>query len=394
MKSAFAVTYKIEDPVLAAQELASKIKSKLQFARNSCCILFAEIPFELNRLLPELEKKLKLPVIGITSAAQISAEGYHRLSATLMVLTADDCNFSMALSKSLQGDCKAEIANTYNKAAAGLFGEEPELIFLFTGFSKDILDDDLISEMNKLSNGKPVFGGVSSDYNIMTDGKVFLGSEISSDGLALLLISGNIKPKFTMGMISPNLITKAKITNAHLNEIFTIDNQIACTYLKKNGVDLDSPYSLFFHPLSLDFKINEESLAHPVDRAITNLNKEKGSAICKTHIPEGASLSVCNVSGKDIEESTRDAFVSMKEKYVQASSDGYEYTTMLGISCVARHIVLAYDYAQEGLLANQLLPEGINFMGCYSFGEYSPVSVNNSPDANMTHNISIALCMF
>ena len=394
MKSAFAVTYKIEDPVLAAQELASKIKSKLKFARNSCCILFAEIPFDLDKLLPELEKELGLPAIGLTSASQISGEGYHRLSATLMVLTADDCNFSMALSNSLHGDWQAEIAATYNKAASALLGEEPELILLFSGFNKNVLDDDLICEMNKLSSGKPVFGGVCSDYNTLKDGKVFLGNEVSSDGMALLLISGNVKPKFTMGMIGPNLIPKAKITNTNVNEILTIDRETACQYLKKNGVDADSPYSLFFHPLILDFKINKESIGQPVARVITRLDKETGSAICKTHIPEGANLSVCNVSGKDIEESTREAFLRMQQEYLLPPSDDYEYTTVLGISCVARHIVLAYNYDQEGILANELLPEGLNFMGCYSFGEYSPVSVNNSPDANMAHNISIALCMF
>ena len=103
--------------------------------------------------------------------------------------------------------------------------------------------------MNKLSSGKPVFGGVCSDYNTLKDGKVFLGNEVSSDGMALLLISGNVKPKFTMGMIGPNLIPKAKITNTNVNEILTIDRETACQYLKKNGVDADSPYSLFFHPL-------------------------------------------------------------------------------------------------------------------------------------------------
>ena len=105
-------------------------------------------------------------------------------------------------------------------------------------------------------------------------------------------------------------------------------------------------------------------------------------------------MAVCNVSGKDIEESTRESFLYMQQEYLSASNDSYKYSTMLGISCVARHIVLAYNYEQEGRLACELLPEGLNFMGCYSFGEYAPVPVENSPDANLSHNISIALCMF
>ena len=126
MRSAFAVTFISEDLFAAAFDLTSQIKKQLVPSKNSCAIFFAEEVFDLGQLGVELEKQLGFPVVGNTSTAQISHNGYHRLAATLLVLTADDCNFGVALSPLFEND----MAKAFQEVSHVLGEQPPEVLFL------------------------------------------------------------------------------------------------------------------------------------------------------------------------------------------------------------------------------------------------------------------------
>lgn len=395
MISAFAVTYAVEDPIAAARELAYGIRTQLSFGKNSCAILFAEIAFDLEQLLPELEAELGITVIGCTATAQISHLGYHRLSATLLVLTADDCNFGTAMSNSLQGDSSAQITRTYHNALTELDGDAPKLIFILSSPENNLIDEDIISTLNVLSNSRPVFGGVASDYNTFDRAKVFLGSEIRSDGVVMLLISGNINPQFITCNLTPvDKPSHSRVTSSCGNKLLRIDHQNAFDYLQDRAIEPDNPFSFLFNPISVDFYNQDDYDGHAVVRAIYKIDEETKSAITSYHIPEDSSIEIRSINSSDIEDSARKGFSHMRTQILDAVGDHYKYSTLLGISCIARHVVLCYDYEREGILANQILPDGINFLSFYSYGEFCPTSVIDNEARNRLHNLSIAFCLF
>ena len=65
---------------------------------------------------------------------------------------------------------------------------------------------------------------------------------------------------------------------------------------------------------------------------------------------------------------------------------------LIGVTCAGRHAVLSYDFMREGELAEEMLPDHVNFSGFYSLGEYCPTSTRNNKAKNRLHNLSFTLC--
>jgi len=395
MKSAYAVTYSSHDSRAAARELASGVRRGTTILKNSCAILFAEVVFNLDELLPALEEELGIPVMGCTSAAITSSRGYHRMSASLMLLTADDCNFGMSISRPLTADDPyGAVRDAYNEAQGQLKGQQPKVIFMFTGPGKGMLDDDIVQTLNQLGNRCPVIGGICSDYNTFDKGRVFLGTEKSNDSMLLLLISGNIKPKFAVSKLGPSAFSKSKVSKSEDSEVIKVDNLTAFEFLRRNGIEPENTFSFFFHPISLELNHLPDFDGETVVRALFGVNPDNQSAIFTNFVPEGTPISVRTFNRKDIEQTTRQSLENIRSEYRLEKDDKYTYSTVIGVSCIARHIVMAYDYEREGELVKQILPPDLNFMGCYSYGEFCPTSVQDGRANNAFHNISFTVCMF
>lgn len=394
MKSTYAVTYNSHDCRVAARELANSVKKDTAILKNSCAILFAEVIFNLDELLPALEEKLGIPVLGCTSAAITSSGGYHRMSASLMLLTADDCNFGMSISSPLKDNSYEAVREAYNEAQGQLKGQQPKVIFMFVGPGKGMLDDNIVHTLNHLSNRCPVIGGICSDYNTFDKGRVFLGSKQSNDSMLLLLISGNVKPKFAVSNLGPRTFSKSRVSESHENEVTKVDNMTAFEFFHRNGIEPENSFSFFFHPVSFELKHTPDYDGEPVSRMIFSANPEKRSVLFTNAIPKDTAISVRTFTRKDIEQTTRQSLEAIRSEYRLEEDDNYTYSTVLGVSCIARHIVMAYDYEREGELVKQILPPDLKFMGCYSYGEFCPTSIKDGKANNAFHNISFTLCMF
>lgn len=394
MHSALAVTSEIYDMDLAAAELVGQIQEALPSVQNRCAILFADPGYKWDVLLPKLTSMLEVDIVGASSAAMLSSRGYHSTCATLLLLGADDCVFGSALSPALEGhDAEQQLCQTYDRALAKLQGAQPELVIVFSSSSPDCTEDQRLRLLQKISNNIPIFGGVAADYFEFSRTTVFGEGKALAGAVSLVLIGGNVRPKFVMRNVSRKHIAKSRITSITGNVIHTIDNISAYEYMIRHDADPSSLMALQFSPLLVDTQENDEDNKHVICRPFFSLDAESGNGtIISSDIPVGTAVTVQAIQSSDIVLASRDAMDSLVEEIGKEKDKNYTYSTVLGISCAGRHMVLAFDKKREASLAQDIFPTPLTFSGFYSFGEFCPIAINRNGADNRLHNLSLGLC--
>lgn len=128
-------------------------------------------------------------IIGCTATAQLSVSGYHRLAASLLLMTSDDCCFSAAAVSNAGNEGLEELPDVYAKAKEGLMGLEPECAFVFSHFTEERLEQQKIDLLNGLLDGKPIFGGVAADYFDFTTTRVILNNKVYEQRLGSITMA-------------------------------------------------------------------------------------------------------------------------------------------------------------------------------------------------------------
>jgi hypothetical protein len=94
---------------------------------------------------------------------------------------------------------------------------------------------------------------------------------------------------------------------------------------------------------------------------------------------------------QDIEMSTQNSTQDLLTVMRQNEADGYKYSTIFAVSCVARYYVMTGKNALEADILKANFPSDLSLCGYYSFGEICPTSVRSGKGLNAAHNESLVL---
>lgn len=394
MYSALAVTNENFDMTLAASDLAAQIKKQFPPTANSCGIVFADPDYDLDLLLSLLREALGIDaIIGSTSAAMLSSQGYHAMCATLLVMGGDDCVFGSAMSAVLTADnAEQELCKTYDRALAKLQGHSPVMIFAFSASGEGCSEDRRLTILRQLGNDIPVFGGVAADHFEFAHTRVAGEDRSSANSVVLLLAGGNIRPQFVLRSVARKHLSSSTVTGAEGNYVHTIDGMSAYDYMTSQKVDVSSAMALHFTPLLVETKGSRTDDKHIICRPFISLDPVSGYGQTICGIPTGSAVTVQSIQGKDIADASKDAMEALMKKITAQEDGSYRYSTVLAFSCAARHMVLAYDKEREAALAKDVFPAELAVFGFYSFGELCPIAFVDGVSDNCLHNLSLGLC--
>ena len=241
MKSAIAITYELDDNSVALSELVTQIREKLDIGKNSVGILYGQPDMDIGELSGMLNKEFGFSIIGGTTGcgASLSSDGYHELAVILHVMTADDCAFSASISRPLTEHPQSGIVEAYNDALSNLQAQDsedgiPKMVFCVTPLLQNYSTDTCFDALSETSDGLPIFGFVAADDFEFSKQQVYLDNVCSGNSIALLIISGNVKPLFEVrNLAGSQTLSKRHVTKAHDNIICEIDGKPACEYLKE-----------------------------------------------------------------------------------------------------------------------------------------------------------------
>jgi hypothetical protein len=399
-KSTTAVTHELDDIASGTDELARFTKENLKFARNSFGLMFCDSDVDHAKFASELARKLGVPIVGYSATAMFcGGEGLCDTAAVLTTVTSDDVNFSIATSEPLAADnIASQIASTYDRAKASLEGE-PKLILAFPPYLLGIMLDIYPRELERASGGLPIFGGLPAHDDVHGSTAVYCGDSAASDRLTLLLMSGNVRPVMTVkNSIGALANLKRTVTESKGSVVYRVGDESFVEFLRRFGIDVEKlanpeekTISFTTYPLLIEKTEGENPDGIPVVRTLHGVNLEEGSGMAIGEVPKGSVVSVGILQSKDIEKSSSDSIGDLLEKMAAGEAEGYKYSAVFAVSCVARYYVMADKNTLEADVLREKLPAGLSMSGYYSFGEICPTSVRSGKAANAAHNESLVL---
>lgn len=396
MKSNVAVTYQIDDIDLAVDELLGGVLDGFSLLENSVGILFCYSDMDSAELAKKLYDRAGFDVLGCTGIASMDQkDGFHSMAATFMVLTADDCRFATVSTAAITADnVQQAMQAAYDEVCAGLSGE-PGLVFSLPPYILEVMLDAYTNAFNAIAPGVPVVGGLPS-YNATGDENlVFLNGAAADDRLVMLAIGGNVRPVFSVQNVGArDASRKRKVTKAVNNTVYEVNNQKFTDYLAEIGLPVEvlaqgnatitfvsNPVLVENHGQGGDFSFA---------RTLHEINLDGGYGVAIGEIPLGSTISISTLERSEIEEKAAAGMEEIKQRI--ADSGDYEYSSLLAISCIGRHLLLLPESDAEAKNLLSGFPQGLSMAGFYSYGEIGPQGEGAA--RNFAHNESLVLCAF
>jgi hypothetical protein len=398
MRSIVAVTTELDDAEKAARELLRQVSAKGPLGKNGCAFVYCDVEMDHGAFAAALREQLPFDLTGSTTIATFDTEnGSQILSAVLVVLTADDAEFSVVLTEALTAEnLSRELETAYKKAASAV--KEGKLLFLVPPFVNIAPLDEYVDILSAASGDVPVFGGLPSSNVADGDILMYANGRAYADRAAIVLVGGNVRPLFSVqSILSAFSEQKQIITKADKNVIYKVEDMTFMEYLKSIDLPIDEliaqgDLAVFVStPLKVYLHKDDHDDGIPVARTIQKLNPADGSGLLFGAISEKSVVSIATMKRQDIQDSCKMAVTEILEK-INAAGKDYTYTTLLCISCGGRYMVMADDKDIEGDTIVENLPGNMTLSGFYAYGEICPTSVRDGKAVNRVHNESIILC--
>jgi len=398
MKSTVVTTREIDNLELAAKELATQVKEKLDLKGSSIGVVYCDADVEVGRLGELLKAELGMDIVGLTTTATVERKtGYNDMGICLSVMTSDDVEFSVGCTGDLENDSfPAVIKETYAKARAGV-KTNPALILTFAPYISDLTSENYVELLDEASGGVPIFGGVATDHYDLQYQKTFYNGQDFAKGLIFILLSGNVKPIFSMNHNFGTVVEKkGKITKASGNFIQMVGDETFKDFVS-SMVPVPDDELVIYHFQSTPFVMelpDFETDEQPVVRALVTIDHATGAGSFLSKMPEGSMIYLNEFQRDNLSKSCKEALTDIKNQI--AENKDYEYSMLFVSTCNARHLLMADDKSLESNIIGEYLgdlPEDFNAMGFYGFGEICPTGKRADGTAkNRFHNISFAVC--
>lgn len=302
-------------------------------------------------------------LVGCTTDGEISSEGFSSGSAVLGGVASDSVQVRIASVHGLGASseqCGRELARK--------LGTDVRHVQIFS----DGLTENgcaILRGMRAVFGKEiPISGGAAGDGGKFQQTWQFAGSQILSDSLVGIALTGEFK--FGAGVRSgwSAIGTAKKVTKSSGNVVYELNGQPALEvyerFLGKHSTDLPAvgvEYPFGFMDDSGQCGEKDQLIL----RATMSVNHEQGSIAFAGEIPEGAMVRLtCGDYGSIINAAEQAANQALEE------FGGGSPAIIFFYSCMARRIVLGRRTAEEALHILSVFGPDIPMIGFYSYGEY------------------------
>lgn len=398
MKSTVAITPEIDNLELAVKELTSQIREKLSLGKNSIGIAWCDADVDIAKFGELLHAELGMDIIGLTTTATVERNGgYNDMGVVFSVMTADDAAFSVGCTGELNNDSFPDAIREAYKDSRAKIQDDPKLILTLAPYIADLTSENYVEILDEVSGGVPIFGGVATDHYDLQYQKTFFNGQEFSKGLVFLLLTGNVKPVFSMEHhFGAKVEKKGVITKSSGNLVERVGNQTFKEFVE-TMVPVPDETSVIYHFQSTPFVMelpDFEKDEQPVVRALCTIDHETGAGGFLSKMPEGSMLYMNVFQKEDLNASCNGGLSTLIEQ-MDGIKD-YEYSMIFVSTCNARHLLMGDAKDLESKIISEKLrelPPELNAMGFYGFGEICPTGKRADGTAkNRFHNISFALC--
>ncbi|MDR0946983.1 MAG: FIST C-terminal domain-containing protein [Ruminococcus sp.] len=384
IKMLTAHTYELDDIDLAIEEIKSQIDSS-KFLKNSVGMVSCHADFITEGITDALCEAFDFPIFGQTCKAAADKNVISSEVLILTVLTSDDAEFNIAVTEPANSDMAENLQVLYKDTGAKT--ELPiKLVYIGLPLLVNVGGDFFVNTLNAVLDGAPLFGGVAVDHTAdYRSSQLFYGKSHFSDRAIIMVISGNLNPKFFTADLGGREVyrDKAVVTEARGNKIITVNGMKATDFLEMIGIKRNEDGG-FIGLNMCNLMVDYGDGSKPVVRAVFAETPD-GEIITGGEIPQGAMITISYIETDDIEKADR----KMAEQ-IKASGD---FDLMLCCSCIGRYFNLAYDAEQEMKFITDEFGDEKDFVFSYVGGEICPVETLDGKLVNRCHNQTFITCL-
>ena len=382
MKLLNAWTMELDEPAVAVSEILEQLDLANNALKYSVGLATCGYDFVETGMFKPICDALPFDVIGCTTLTNANNERSGTMLFCLTVLTADDCQFAATVTNSLVGDSDGEIDKAVQKAISAIGQKANMAIALMPMYG--IGGEIMLNALDTSLDGTPVFGTVACGYDTAAydDTYIIYNGECFRDCLSLILISGNVNPKFVVLSTSEQNLSRqqAVITSSEKCLLKEVNGMSALKFFESIGLMIGKGIEGM---CSIPFVVDYGDGTQPIARAIYGLSDD-GSAVCGGIMPEGGSLCIGKMDIKDILDTAEGA-----TKKLLGFDD---INGLIMFPCLGRNMIIAMDPMAEINVVRNLVGKQTPMHLAYSAGECCPVYGNDGLVANRFHNFTFIGC--
>lgn len=378
-----AFTLEADDVDAAVAEILEQLNLD-ELKANSLGLVSALPAFVESGVVAALQEALPFELVGQTSIATSASGSDDMDQLSLLVLTADDVEFSLSLSSPITGETSEPLSTAYSQATEG-HTERPQFILGYVPLLLTASGDFFVESISKASGGVPFFAALAVDdtMDYHTSQVIYKGQGYR-DQMAFVLFYGNVQPHFYMAGITHGRVfdKTGVVTSSAGSQLKTINDAPVSEFLVSLGINPNEEGE-FVGINSFPYIVDYNDGTDPVIRVMFAVTPE-GSAVCGGDIPEGATLAVSYFDTDEIMDSS-----SACIKQIAADIEAEGRQAVLAFSCIGRYFTLSFEPDAEARLLHEALDtKGIPYTFTYCGGEICPVpgTEGSKELTNRAHN--------
>lgn len=360
----------------AGYEATSIALKKCGCEKPDFVVAFASSIFDQKELVSGIREASKnVPMVGCTTAGEITNDGPTKNSVAVMAIKADSIVFHTGLGadvkKSAREAGKAVAQEVQKKAE-----QEGEPLKAFVMFP-DVLTgngaDAVRGVLDVLGEHFPVVGGAPGDDFMFKKTHEYRDGEVASGAIAGVGLTG----KFSMGVgVRHGWIPiglPMKVTKSEGAVLHELDHKPAISiyedYFGEKANELrEEALARMAITYPLGLKVPEYKEEYLIRDPITV--DEKGAITCAAEIPEGSEVRLMIGSKEKAIEAAQYAATHLMNNFKENNTTP---KLVLMFNCIAREKLFAQKANDEIRAVMDIIGPSVPLLGFYTYGEQAPL---------------------
>lgn len=377
----------------AGADAAKQAMDSLGKPNANALIVFAAPRFNHQKMLNGITSVTKqTPMIGGTTAGEISTFGLSVSSVVVMALNSKDVKFHVGIGKGIgNGEEKAGSALARDVLKNASKKTAKTLIMLPDGLAGDGLR--VIQGVQKILGDKfeIVGGSLGDEDRFKKTYQYYNGKVYENSAVGILLSSAKIKTATGVRSGWESVGSRFRCTEAKNNVVYKFGSktalQVYTEYLGQNRASKLPAIGLEYPMGLVDERAKIEGYDYFQIRCPLAVNKKDGSITFAAAIPEGKEVTLTYSSRSSIINGSRLSAQQAKKTLGKAKP-----RLIMMFSCVARKMVLDRRTNEEIKAVKQVFGNSVPIIGFYTYGEIGPID-KRIPSLQSTrwHNETVVL---
>jgi hypothetical protein len=366
------------DAGAAVEEVLAQCRERLNGTTPTAGLLFAAIDFDHQALLDLINRQLpNMELIGCTTDGEISSElGFREDSVSLILFASDTVDITAGLGRGLSTDVAGACRSAIDAAKAKT-GKPPRLC-IATPEGLTAEGHSVTATLQEtVGRATPIFGALAGDQWRLKSTRQFFGTEVLSDSIPLLLLSGDLHFSYGVATGWHQVGDVGLVTRADGAVVHEIDGAPAIDFYRKYlGPGVNPTAEL---PLAI---LNAQEATEYLRASWGVVDETTGAVTFLAAVPQGARVRLTLADRDAILKGCTESLAIARSNFPA----GEQPAAALFFSCAARKILLGTRTGEELTLIRDKLGDTVPVCGFYGYGEISPNM--GDPTGTKYHNES------